>query len=53
LQAGIVSSPQGDETQLRWDETIFRFGEDFLKRALDINPLTKRRAEKAHDRGPS
>jgi hypothetical protein len=36
-----------DETKLGRDETIFRFGEDIPKRALGINPLTKRRAEKA------
>jgi hypothetical protein len=47
MQAGAVSSPKDDETKLRRDETIFRFGEDFLKRALDINSLTKRRAAKA------
>jgi hypothetical protein len=43
----------GDETNLRRDETIFRFGEDSRKRTLGINPLTKRRADKAHDWGPS
>jgi hypothetical protein len=47
MQAERVSSPMGDETKLRPDETIFRFCEDSLKRALGINSLTKRRAEKA------
>jgi hypothetical protein len=37
----------GDETNLRRDETIFRFREDRVKPALDINSLTKRRAAKA------
>jgi hypothetical protein len=43
----------GDETNLRRDETIFRFGEGKRKPELGINPLTKRRADKAHDWGPS
>jgi hypothetical protein len=37
----------GDETKLGRDETIFQAGEDIRKPALGINPLTKRRAEKA------
>jgi hypothetical protein len=37
----------GDETKLGRDETIFASDEDIPKRALGIQPLTKRRAEKA------
>jgi hypothetical protein len=47
MQTDTVSSLTGHETKLGRDETIFRFGEDLLKRALDIKPLTKPRAEKA------
>src|SRR4029077_17956807 len=36
--------PGGDDTKLRWDETVFRTGEDIRKPALDINrPSTKGR----------
>ena len=41
----------GDETNLRPDETIFRRREGTRKRALGINPLTKRRAAKAQLQG--
>jgi len=34
MQAGCVSSGMGDETKLRWNETIIRVGEEILKRAL-------------------
>jgi hypothetical protein len=44
---------QGDETKLGQDETIFRCCEDIPKPAVGTKALTKRRAEKAHDRGPS
>jgi len=40
MQAGCVSSGMGDETKLRWNETIIRVGEEILKRALR-NQLTK------------
>jgi hypothetical protein len=39
MQAGCVSSRMGDETKLRWNETIIRVGEEILKRALRT-PLT-------------
>jgi chromosome condensin MukBEF MukE localization factor len=29
--------PGGDDTKLRWDETVFRTGEDIRKPALDTN----------------
>ena len=45
--------PMDDETKLGPDETIFGLGEDGRKlRWLQVHP-TKRRAAKAHDRGPS
>jgi hypothetical protein len=37
MQAGNISSPGGDDTKLRRDETVFRIGEDIRKPALDIN----------------
>jgi hypothetical protein len=37
MQAGNVSSPGGDDTKLRRDETVFRTGEDIRKPALDTN----------------
>jgi hypothetical protein len=37
----------GHETKLGRTKPFSVFGEDILKRALGINPLTKRRAEKA------
>jgi hypothetical protein len=37
MRAPNVSSPSGDETKLRWDETVFRPGEDIRKPALDTN----------------
>jgi len=43
----------GDETKLGQHETIFRVCEDIPKPAVATKALTKRRAEKAHDRGPS
>jgi hypothetical protein len=33
----VFRHPGGDETKLRWDETIFVPGEDIRKLALDIN----------------
>ena len=52
-EAGNVSSAKADETKPGSDETIFGLGEDSRKlRWLQVQP-TKRRAAKAHDRGPS
>jgi hypothetical protein len=52
-RAGFVSSPGGDNTKLRRDETVFRTGEDIRKPALDTNRPSNEGAARAHDRGPS
>jgi len=37
MQAGTVSSRAGDETKVRWHETIFEPREDVPKLALSIS----------------
>jgi hypothetical protein len=37
MQAGYVSSGTGNETKLRWDETISTSGEDIRKPVLGIH----------------